>query len=103
MSFQFKLKRALRRRVLRRLEPCSTMVPLISESLDRRLGVIDLMKVKLHLLVCAWCNRYLKQIRMIRELLRLNDDSLDFSTETLGAEARERITRDLEKVRDEIQ
>ncbi len=45
------------------------MVPLMSESLERRLGLIEQIKLRLHLLVCAWCVRYLKQIRLLRRLV----------------------------------
>jgi len=46
------------------------MVPLMSESMDRSLGLSEWLQLRLHLLVCAWCARYLKQIKLIRHLLR---------------------------------
>ena len=46
------------------------MVPLMSESMERRLRLRESVELKLHLLVCAWCARYLKQLTFLRRLLR---------------------------------
>ena len=73
------------------------MVPLISQSLDRRLGINELLRMKMHLVVCVWCQRYLKQIRMIRDLLCLRDEGADLVSESLGDEARERISRKIQE------
>lgn len=65
-----KIRSALRRWLLRRLKPCNEIVPLLSESLDRRLAPADQIELRLHLFVCAWCARYLKQINFLRRILR---------------------------------
>ena len=91
-------KRAIRRRLLRALQPCEEMVPLMSESLDRRLGVLERLQLKLHLMVCVWCVRYLKQIKFVRELVRQRSFAAVNDTATpmaLPAEARQRICRSL--------
>jgi len=74
------------------------MVPLMSESLERRLGVLEHMQLKLHLMVCAWCARYLKQIKFLRQLVR--QQTFVAATDTaspvaLPTEARQRICRSL--------
>ena len=46
------------------------MVPVMSESLERPLGLVERTKLRLHLLVCAWCARYLKQIKLLRQIVR---------------------------------
>jgi hypothetical protein len=60
------IRKAFRRWLLRSLQPCQTIVPLMSESMDRSLGPGEWWQLRLHLIVCAWCSRYLKQIRFIR-------------------------------------
>jgi hypothetical protein len=45
------------------------MVSLMSESMDRRLGIRERLELRLHLIVCTWCARYLNQIKFFRELL----------------------------------
>ena len=65
-----KTRRAFRRWLLRSLKPCQYMVALMSESMDRPLGIGERLQLKLHLIVCTWCARYLSQINFMRQLLR---------------------------------
>ncbi len=46
------------------------MVSLMSESMDRPLGIRERLQLKLHLVVCTWCVRYLNQLNFMRQLLR---------------------------------
>jgi hypothetical protein len=46
------------------------MVSLMSESMDRPLSLGERVQLKLHLIVCTWCVRYLNQINFMRQLLR---------------------------------
>lgn len=46
------------------------MVAVMSESMDRPLGIKEKLQLKLHLIVCTWCARYLSQINFMRQLLR---------------------------------
>jgi len=91
-------RKAARRWLLRTLQPCQVMVPVMSESLERRLGLVERTKLRLHLLVCAWCARYLKQIKLLRQAV----SQLEFTTEDDNAtplkltdEARQRISESL--------
>jgi len=95
-----KTKRAVRRWLLGTLQPCQEIVPLMSESLERRLGVLEHLELRLHLLVCAWCARYLKQIKFLRWLVRqqtFTDATDNASPVTLTAEARQRISKSLHR------
>ncbi len=74
------------------------MAPLMSESLERRLGILEHLKLRLHLLVCAWCARYLKQIRLLRQLLSQRElTGADDNTGPLKLtdDARQRISESL--------
>jgi len=74
------------------------MVPLMSESLDRRLGVLEQLELKMHLMVCSWCVRYLKQIKFLRQLVRQRTFTAANDTATpvaLPTEARQRICKSL--------
>ena len=90
-----KLKRTVRLRLLKTLPACREVVPLISESLDRRLSWWESIKLRLHLWVCNWCARYLTQIEMLSDFLGLGAEECELSSETLRLEARERIRRSL--------
>src|SRR6266536_2033852 len=90
------IRRRLRRWLLRTLQPCRKMVPLMSESLERRLSIRERLGLRLHLLVCAWCARYLRQIKFMRWILRAqNPRGRDTFAPALGHQARERIARAL--------
>ena len=72
------------------------MVPLMSESIDRRLGFFEYLELRLHMLVCAWCARYLKQIELVGCALRLpspNDETTSEPSKSLTPEARQRIAK----------
>ena len=74
MNLSFNITRSLRNWFLRRLKPCREIVLLLSESMDRRLTPGERLELRLHLFVCAWCSRYLKQIKFLRWALRARSD-----------------------------
>jgi hypothetical protein len=77
------------------------MVPLMSESLERRLTLTEFLKIRLHGLVCAWCKRYLDQINFLRWMMQQKTSSTDGpAVAALSAEARDRITKVLGAHRD---
>ena len=74
------------------------MVPLMSESMERRLGVFEYLELRLHLLVCVWCARYLKQIELLECVLRLPSPIDETTSEPAASrppEARQRIAKAL--------
>ena len=79
------------------------MVPLMSESMDRQLGFSEHLKLRLHLLVCAWCARYLKQIKSLRRIMRLQSPIDTREPEmSLTPDARQRIAKSLaQRVRED--
>lgn len=74
------------------------MVPVMSESLERPLGLVERTKLRLHLLVCAWCTRYLKQIKSLGQVVRQRDftsSDNNAAPTKLTDEARQRIAESL--------
>lgn len=74
------------------------MIPVMSESLERRLGLVERTKLRLHLLVCAWCARYLTQIKLLKQAVSQREfSSADdiASPLKLTDEARQRISDSL--------
>jgi len=91
------IRRRLRRWLLGTLQPCRQMVPLMSESLERRLSIRERVGLRLHLLVCAWCARYLRQIKSLRFILCGQSSQLSAElAPSLADDARERIARALQ-------
>jgi len=79
---------------------CKETTRLVSESLDRPLSFRQRMSVTMHLLLCRFCSRYRKQMRLMRLALeRLAKDKGDelgsISDDSLSTEARERIKKTL--------
>ena len=50
----------------RHLSDCKTMTPLIGASLDRRTSLNEKISMRLHLITCDYCKRYLKHIAFLK-------------------------------------
>jgi hypothetical protein len=44
----------------RRLPTCEEILPVLSQSLERRLTLRERVTLRLHFLICVYCIRYLK-------------------------------------------
>jgi len=88
--------------LLDRLSPtCDVITRKISESMDHPISLRDRFRIRSHILFCAFCNRYRRQLLAIRNMLetkrgRLGDaDMVD--TPVLSPDAKERIKHSLRK------
>lgn len=80
------------------LPACKTLVPLMSESLERPLTLRERVKLKLHMMICVWCERYMKQITQLQEASQLKAESiLTDETPALSDDARERLKQNLKQ------
>lgn len=79
--------------------PCQEMTRLLSEAMDRPLPLGIRMKMRLHFLICKWCERYKNQLLFLRQALRRNPDKLEGesaeSQTSLSSEAKDRLKRTL--------
>jgi hypothetical protein len=75
------------------LPPCKEMVQTASDSLDRKLGPMERVIFKLHLMACEPCVKYLEQSKFIRKAIEEMEAEEIAVTErpTLSEEARERM------------
>jgi hypothetical protein len=80
------------------------MLPIISRSLDRQLNTREQLVLRLHLLICVWCVRYLSQITSLRQYLLGSDGYCADEELTLTPQARQRMqgalnatTKDIER------
>jgi hypothetical protein len=48
---------------------CKEATHLVSEGLDRNLGVMERVRLRLHLLICDGCTNFSKQMAFIRKAL----------------------------------
>lgn len=67
----------------------------MSQSLEREWTLRERVVMRLHFLYCDYCERYLKQLRFMREVARTDADKIyeatSPSTPALSAEARNRL------------
>lgn len=95
-----KIKKIFVRWLGRKLPGCDYIVQTISEGMDRKLTFGEQIKLKLHLKICRWCQRYLEQVYLIHDAAHKFSDDLEdpisLPTDTLSLEAQERLKRLLE-------
>lgn len=73
---------------------CAEMSRLTSRALEQPLTLKTRMKMRLHFVICAWCQRYFKQINFLHQaapLLAAERD--DLPGRGLSAEAKQRLTQ----------
>lgn len=98
MEIYQRIRKAVRLQLLRSQAPCRELVPLMSQSLERKLALRERLRLRLHLIVCAWCVRYLKQLRLLRQLVRLQSECTAeeaLPNVSLTSEARARIAKSI--------
>jgi hypothetical protein len=88
-----RLRRARNLFILRTLPPCKEVVKIVSASLDRKLTVRERAVMRLHLLACKPCVRYMEQSHFLSSAASQLDENLkdELFTGKLSDEARERI------------
>jgi hypothetical protein len=69
---------------------CKEMTRLASQTIDSPPTVRLWLKTRMHFLICAWCERYWRQLRFLHEnASRLQTDAV--ADQTLSPSARDRI------------
>ena len=79
--------------ILRALPPCKEIVKIVSASLDRPLTLRERFLMKLHLIACKPCVRYMEQSHFLRSAVTQMDEYLkdQLFTGKLSNDARNRI------------
>ena len=95
-----KLFKAFTARCIRWIWPlmpnCGEMSRLASRSFEQRFSLITRLKMRLHYLVCVWCQRYQKQLSFLHKAIHDHPEKLSDTTPArLSPEARERLKRKL--------
>ncbi len=50
--------------------PCSEVTRLVSQGLDRRLGLSERVALRVHLAMCEGCGNFERQMKLLREAVR---------------------------------
>lgn len=75
------------------LPSCQSVVPLLSDSLERPMSIREKLLTKLHLFSCEACCRYFEQIRRMSDMLKpkKEEKAVNDSQAILSDVARDRI------------
>jgi len=75
---------------------CKTVARLQSEALEHKLTLSQQWGLRIHLILCKWCNRYGKQIAFIQAVAQSHPDEVSVPVpEQLSEAARKRIQQKL--------
>jgi len=77
------------------MKTCKETSTLVTQSLDRKLSLREEVGMRLHLMVCKNCARFMQQMHLIRVWLRSEDDGR--AQVGLDEDARRRIARKLQE------
>ena len=78
---------------------CAEMSRLASVSLDQPVSVKLRLKMRLHYLICVWCERYYKHLKFLHRVAPRLPDELDLiSGRNLSNEAKQRMKKRLNEI-----
>jgi hypothetical protein len=97
-----RLQTALVKFIGKRTPKCREVVRILSQSTDSKLPLSMRIKLRLHYMICAWCQRYEKHLHELRKFASsVPDHTHAFSEDTLSPTARERMKEALREARRE--
>ena len=71
---------------------CPEVIRILSLGMDKQLSLMMRLKLQIHYLMCSFCERYMKQLKYIRQVSREFPDKIgEISDATLPAEAKQRL------------
>jgi hypothetical protein len=80
---------------------CREVVRLLSQSMEINLPLTTRIKIRFHYLICVWCYRYGKQIRVLRKVASLLPHADECGQETLPYSSKERMKQALREKQNE--
>jgi len=77
---------------------CTEVARILSLGMDKQLSLIMRMKLRIHYLMCSFCERYAKQLKYMRTVAREFPEKIgEISDAKLPTEAKERLKEALLK------
>lgn len=72
------------------------MTRLVSQSMDHRLPLSIWARMKLHYIICVWCERYAEQIAFVKSAARdFAKNSANSGMETISPQKKKRLQADI--------
>jgi hypothetical protein len=76
---------------------CKHVTRLASQAMDGKLPWYQRLTIRIHLLYCVWCRRYIAQLRFLQKAAReVAGESADFSGPKLSGEAKALMSKRLQ-------
>ncbi|MBS1797955.1 MAG: zf-HC2 domain-containing protein [Acidobacteria bacterium] len=81
----------------KKTEECKTVTPLFSVALDRRLSLVEKLRVRLHLYSCGACLNYVSNLKFMHEVFHQQEENFEHDKihASLSPEAKDRIREKL--------
>lgn len=91
------LKATLKKWLSMKTEECKTVAPLFSYAQDRKLSLLERLRVRLHLYTCGACLNYVSNLKFMHEVFRAQEANLEDEKipVALSRESKERIKQAL--------
>jgi hypothetical protein len=71
---------------------CPEVVRILSLGMDKELSLMPRIKLRIHYLMCSFCERYMKQLKYIRQVSREFPEKIgEASDASLPADAKQRM------------
>ena len=74
---------------------CEMVAKLVSQSLERKLGILERLGIKVHMLLCAWCREHGQQMLLLHDIALQYGEVIERSellpADSLPDEVREQI------------
>jgi hypothetical protein len=71
---------------------CPEVIRVLSQGMDKKLSLGTRIKVRIHFLMCSFCERYMKQLKYMRQVAREFPEKIgDVANTTLPTDAKERM------------
>lgn len=72
------------------------MIRILSLGMDNKLSLLTRMKLRIHFLMCSFCERYMKQLKYMRDVAHEFPEKIgDVSDATLPSEVKQRMKESL--------
>lgn len=93
MSLKFKIKKWISNRA----EQCKNVSPLYSYALDRKLTIVERLRIKFHLLTCNACTSYVTNLNFMHDVFHTQEKQIESEKlhVTMSDEAKERMKQRL--------
>jgi len=91
------LKLKIKRWIANRAEQCKNVAPLYSYALDRKLTLLERLRIRFHLLTCNACTSYVTNLNFMHDVFHAQNEQLEAEKLhiTLSPEAKERLKQKL--------